>query len=57
MVEHRRAGGTYAAGDVWGCVGTWFAGRWYTAPAETYIAAVKNNLNTRVWESANFQGG
>jgi autotransporter family porin len=25
-VEHN---GTYAAGDVWGCVGTWFSGRWY----------------------------
>ncbi len=21
--------GTYAAGDVWGCVGLWFSGRWY----------------------------
>jgi hypothetical protein len=25
-VEHN---GTYAAGDVWGCVGLWFSGRWY----------------------------
>ena len=25
-VEHN---GTYAAGDVWGCVGVWFSGRWY----------------------------
>ena len=50
-------GATYAAGDVWGCLGVWFSGRWHTAPAETYIAAVKNNLNGRVWESADFQGG
>jgi autotransporter family porin len=21
--------GTYASGDVWGCVGVWFSGRWY----------------------------
>src|SRR6185369_7082881 len=49
-------GATYAAGDAWGCLGVWFSGRWYTAPAQTYIAAVKNNLNTRVWESPNFQG-
>ena len=27
-VEH---GQPYAAGDLWGCVGRWFAGRWYTA--------------------------
>ena len=50
-------GATYAAGDVWGCLGVWFSGRWHTAPAETYIAAVKDNLNQRVWETANFQGG
>ena len=50
-------GATYSAGDAWGCLGVWFAGRWYTAPAQSYIAAVKNNLNTRVWETANFQAG
>jgi autotransporter family porin len=50
-------GATYAAGDLWGCVGVWFSGRWHTAPAETYIAAVKDYLNQRVWESPNFQGG
>ena len=49
-------GATYAAGDVWGCLGVWFSGRWHTAPAETYIAAVKDYLNQRVWESRELPG-
>jgi hypothetical protein len=48
-------GKTYGAGDTWGCVGRWFAGRWYTAPANDYINKVKNYLNIRVWEQAYFQ--
>jgi autotransporter family porin len=48
-------GQNYAAGDTWGCVGRWFAGRWHTQPAEDYINRVKDYLNTRVWESSGFQ--
>jgi hypothetical protein len=36
-------------GDAWGCVGRWFAGRWYTAPALGYIAKVKQYLKERIW--------
>lgn len=50
-------GQDYSAGDVWGCIGTWYAGRWYTAAATGYISAVQGYLNTRVWESASFQNG
>lgn len=50
-------GGQYVAGDAWGCLGVWFSGRWLTADANTYIAAVKDYLATRVWESANFKAG
>jgi autotransporter family porin len=53
-VEHT---GTYAAGDANGCLGVWFAGRWRTADANTYIAAVQSYLSERVWESANFKNG
>jgi len=35
-------GGTYAAGDGLGCMGVWFAGRWYTGPAIEYM----NRLST-----------
>jgi hypothetical protein len=42
-------GRKYHAGDAWGCVGRWFAGRWYTAPALSYIAKVKQYLKERIW--------
>ncbi|MEP6298260.1 MAG: hypothetical protein ABJ382_13110, partial [Ilumatobacter sp.] len=46
--------GDYRAGDVEGCLGVWFAGRWYTPGAEQYIAAVRTNLAERVWERSGF---
>jgi autotransporter family porin len=49
--------GTYAAGDAWGCFGVWFSGRWHTAPANTYIAAVQDYLNQRIWTTPGFQNG
>ena len=45
----------YAAGDAWGCVGRWFSGRWHTAAAEGYIDRVQGYLNSRIWETPNFQ--
>lgn len=51
-VDH---GKTYGAGDAWGCMGRWFAGRWYTADANTYIGRVQDYLNQRIWETASFQ--
>ena len=50
-------GRDYAAGDVWGCVGLWFAGRWYTPPAVDYVAVVQDYLNQRIWESQGFAAG
>jgi hypothetical protein len=44
----------YLPGDVWGCLGVWFSGRWYTQPAIDYIGWVRSALDNRVWESANF---
>jgi hypothetical protein len=49
-------GRDYAAGDVWGCVGRWFSGRWYTQPANQYIAAVQDYLNRRIWTDGGFIG-
>src|SRR5262249_32904424 len=37
-VQHGR---TYAAGDIWGSVGTWFAGKWWTRDAASYISRVQ----------------
>ena len=47
-------GEDYGPGDVWGCVGLWFSGRWHTEAAETYIDAVQDYLDDRVWESDDF---
>jgi hypothetical protein len=47
-------GATYAAGDLNGCLGVWFSGRWYTQPAKEYIAAVEDYRTRRVWESPDF---
>jgi autotransporter family porin len=47
-------GHDYGAGDVWGCVGRWFSGRWYTEPAVAYIEAVQDYLNRRIWTTSDF---
>jgi hypothetical protein len=47
-------GKDYAAGDIWGCVGLWFSGRWYTPGSVTYINDVQNDYNTRTWETPAF---
>jgi autotransporter family porin len=48
-------GAQYGAGDAWGCVGRWFAGRWHIAPADQYVAAVQGYQSQRIWQTANFQ--
>jgi autotransporter family porin len=48
-------GQEYAAGDMLGCMGRWFAGRWHTAAADGYSSRVQSYRDTRVWEQANFQ--
>ena len=48
-------GASYHAGDVWGCVGRWFAGRWRTGPALQYIARVRQYLRERIWTQPDFQ--
>jgi autotransporter family porin len=47
-------GGTYKAGDIWGCVGLWFSGRWYDQPAQTYIKAVQDYLSQKIWLTSDF---
>ncbi len=42
-------GRTYKAGDLWGSVGAWVSGRWYTEQNAEYIAAVKGHLKARTW--------
>ncbi len=47
--------GTYQAGNAWACVGRWYAGRWRTAPAEQYIAKVRQYLREKIWTTKDFQ--
>jgi hypothetical protein len=47
-------GRQYQAGDLWGCVGRWYAGSWYTPAAELYISVVKEYMQERVWHQADF---
>ena len=57
-------GREYTAGDLWGCVGVWFSGRWYTEWAIRYIEGgdtgdygaigVEQHLQRRTWEEESF---
>jgi hypothetical protein len=51
-VEH---GQSYKAGDAWGCIGRWFAGRWHTQPAQQYVAKVRQYLREKIWKTKDFQ--
>ena len=56
-VEHN---GTYAAGDVWGCVGVWFSGRWYVG-TDAYLDqpgdSVRWHYNSKTWLTPTFVNG
>jgi hypothetical protein len=47
-------GQQYAAGDLWGSLGAWYAGRWYTSAAQTYIESVRGRLTARTWAQPGF---
>jgi Transglycosylase SLT domain len=42
-------GERYDAGDLWGSVGSWYAGRWRTAAALDYIRRVQHTLRDEPW--------
>lgn len=42
-------GNGYAAGNMWGCVGEWFSGRWLDAGANNYISLVEQHEANRDW--------
>jgi hypothetical protein len=48
-------GTQYKAGDAWGCVGRWFAGRWRTAAAMGYIHRVQQYLKEKIWLQPDFR--
>jgi hypothetical protein len=42
-------GERYGAGDVWGSIGSWYAGRWRTAAALDYIRHAQATLRDEPW--------
>ena len=40
---------THAAGQIWGCVGSWYSGDWHSTDADGYISRVKNELAHHTW--------
>jgi hypothetical protein len=44
-----RDSGAYQAGDMWGCIGAWYAGDWHSADANAYISRVSKELANRTW--------
>jgi hypothetical protein len=47
-------GRNYRAGDLWGAVGAWYAGEWWTPPARRYIAEVKQVMRAKPWRKPGF---
>ncbi len=50
LADHPPGSG-YRAGDLWGCLGRWYAGDWRSAEASGYIGRVQAAYRTRTWES------
>lgn len=46
----------YQAGDLWGCIGSWYSGGWYDQAAINYINTVKMNLRDEAWLKQGFVG-
>jgi hypothetical protein len=42
-------GRPYRAGDVWGSVGAWYSGRWWTPESVAYMERVREELRRRTW--------
>jgi hypothetical protein len=45
---------TYAAGDMWGCIGSWYDGVWHDSAADTYISHVQTEENNQTWLTSSF---
>ena len=50
-------GATYVAGDLDGCLGAWFSGRWRTSESLGYIDRVNDYLTRHIWTTPDFANG
>jgi len=41
-------------GDIWGCVGAWYSGNWYSTAATGYISEVQHEETNLTWLTASF---
>jgi hypothetical protein len=48
-------GRRYRAGDIWGSIGAWFAGRWHTPGADGYIRDVRRIMREHTWRTHGFR--
>jgi hypothetical protein len=48
--------GRYSAGDIWGCVGSWYAGDWRSSAAAGYISLVQTELANYTWLQPDWPG-
>jgi hypothetical protein len=45
---------SYHAGDIWGCLGFWFSGGWYTSGAINYINITMQHYQQKPWLQKGF---
>jgi hypothetical protein len=50
-------GAGYRAGDIWGCVGAWYAGDWGSPAAGGYVARVRDEFVNHTWLKRSFLTG
>lgn len=44
----------YRSGDLWGSIGAWFSGRWYSDSGQDYVRKVRRYLAERPWTEPGF---
>jgi hypothetical protein len=42
------------AGDLWGCIGSWYSGDWHSSAADSYVAKVQATKNNTTWLTPSF---
>jgi hypothetical protein len=42
------------AGDLWGCIGSWYSGDWHSTAANDYIGRVQGELTNLTWLTSGF---
>ena len=53
-LNEEERGERYTGGDLWGSVGAWYAGRWRTDAAMSYIRSVQRAFKNEPWRDADF---